>query len=480
MNSGRTRSSLLGSGTRIRAGRGGVAILGAVVLCACALGPQYQRPQIPVPSAWKNAPEDVAVSWPSPDWWRGFSSPQLDEYIGQAQRANDDIAAAVARVREADAQTQIVGARLQPAIAASAVAARQRTLASNGTRNTYTVYSPQISASYELDFWGKNRAALEAAQATLAAGRYDRATIELTVLSGVATTYFQALTLRERVEIAHRNLADAESILNGLRSEQKAGTVDALDVAQQETAVATLYASIPPLEQQFHASVNALAILLGKTPETVELAGGTLGELAQPAVVPGLPSELLARRPDVAEAEAQLIAANADIAQARAAFFPSIALTASGGFASTALSSVLNSANTVFSVAAALTQPIFQGGALEGQTAFTRARYEELLAGYHKTVLSALANVEDSLVGVQQTGEQERRQKEAVATARRAHEIAQARLNAGTINVLALLNTESALFAAEDAMAQIELSHMQALVGLFNALGGGWHEGMEQ
>jgi len=477
MDCGRTGSSRRGPDLRVVRGR--LAALGALALCACALGPQYQRPSIPAPVAWKNAPEGAQVAWPSSGWWRGFGSRELDQYIEEAQRANDDIAAAVARVREADAQTRIVGAALQPAVAATAVATRQRTRPAGGNPSTYTLYSPQISAAYELDFWGKNRAALDAAQATLAASRYDRATVELTVLSGVASTYFQALALRERVAIAHRNLADAEKVLEGLRLEQKAGTADALDVAQQETAVATLYAAIPPLEQQLRQSVDALAILIGKTPEAVELESGTLEELSQPAVEPGLPSELLARRPDVAQAEAQLIAANADIAQARAAFFPSIALTASGGFASDALAGVLSRSNAVFALGAALAQPIFEGGALEGQAAYAQARYAELLAGYHKTVVAALANVEDALVALQQTGEQARRQRQAVATARRAYEIAQAQMRAGTINVLALLNTESALFAAEDAMAQVELSRMQALVGLFNALGGGWHEAQE-
>jgi outer membrane protein, multidrug efflux system len=451
----------------------------ALALCACAVGPPYTRPEIAAPQAWRNAQPNAPAVWPSAEWWRGFESPQLDLFIAEAQRANDDIAAAVARVLEADAQTRIVGAALQPAVAATADASRERSRPGGGNLRTFSDYSAQISASYELDFWGKNRAALNAAEATLAASRYDRATVELTVVTGVASTYFQALELRERLSIAQRHLASAEAILNGLRLQQKAGIGNALDVAQQETAVATLYASIPPLEQQFRQSVHALAILIGKTPETVDVAGGTLAELAQPAVQPGLPSELLARRPDVAEAEAQLVAANADIGRARSAFFPSIELTGSTGFESPALSGLLSHGNAVYAIAAGLIQPIFQGGALEGQSALAKARYAELLADYHKTVITAFANVEDALVALRQTGEQGERQRQAAATARRAYEMAQAQLRAGTINVLTLLNTESALFAAEDAMAQVRLSHLQALIGLFNALGGGWHNAQE-
>lgn len=464
----------------VRAVHGGVLALCTLALCACTLGPQYQRPATPAPAAWRNAARRVAAAWPSSDWWRGFGSPQLDRLMREAQRANDDLAAAVARVREADAQTQIAGAGLLPAAGLTASATRARALSVDGKLNTYATYSPQISASYELDFWGRNRAALDAARATLAASRYARDTVELTIESSVASTYFQALDLRERVSIAARNLADAREILEGLRRQRAAGTVDALDVAEQETAVASLRASLPPLEQQYRQTVDALAILLGKTPEAIDLATENLEQLSQPVVEPGLPSELLARRPDVAEGEAQLVAANADIAQARAAFFPSIALTASGGFASQALSRALDPANTVFSLGAALAQPIFEGGALEGQSAYARARYAELLAAYHKSVIGALANVEDSLVAVRRTGEQLRRRVQAVAAAQRAYEMAQAQLHAGTINVLALLNAESALFSAEDAKAQATLSRMQALVSVFNALGGGWRAGREE
>ncbi|HUX25913.1 MAG TPA: efflux transporter outer membrane subunit [Burkholderiales bacterium] len=460
----------------LRAGSRRRCIVAAVALAltACSVGPQYERPVIAAPTAWRDAQAHAPAVWPATDWWRGFGSPQLDAYIAQAQRANDDIAAAVARVREADAQTRIAGSALLPAVAASAGITHERTRAASGNLSTYSLYTPEISAAYELDFWGKNRAALRAAKATLAASRYDRATVELTVVTGVASTYFLALELRDRLSIAQNNLASAEVILKGLKFEQTAGTANALDVAQQETTVATLDAAIPPLEQQLRQSVDALAILLGKAPEAIDVASGGLLGLSQPRVQPGLPSELLARRPDVARAEAQLVAANANIALARAAYFPNIQLTASSGFASAALSKVIDPANAVFSLAAGLTQPIFEGGALEAQSAYARARYAELLAAYHKTVISAFADVEDALVALQKTSDQLQRQQRAVATARRAYEIAQAQLHAGTINVLALLNTESALFTAEDAMARVKLSHLQALIGLFNALGGGW------
>ena len=193
-------------------------------------------------------------------------------------------------------------------------------------------------------------------------------------------------------------------------------------------------------------------------------------------MVAGLPSELLARRPDVAEAEEQLISANADITVARAALFPSIVLTASGGYESSALSSLVNPANRIYAVSGGLTQPIFHGGSLRGALAYSKAHYDELLASYHKTVLTALGNVESALVATRQTGDQYQREREAVAKARRAYEFAQVQMSAGTVNVLTVLNTENALFSAQDSLVQVQYTHLQALVDLFTALGGGWHE----
>jgi len=460
-----------------RCASSGIALASLLALAACTLGPRYRHPQIPPPAAWRGDEVSAQAQWPSVDWWRGFSSPQLNLLIEEAQQANDDIAAAIARVREADAQARIAGAPLLPSLSASGGAARERQLnvVTAGT-TTANDFSALLNATYELDFWGKNRAALDAARLAAAASRYDRVTIELTVMTSVASTYFQAIEAHDRLIVARDNLASAQTILKGLRLEQSVGTVTALDVAQQETTVAILNAAIPPLEQQLLQSIDALAILVGKPPEEVNVTTGTLAALAEPEVIPGLPSELLARRPDVAEAEAQLMAANADIAVARASFFPSITLTANGGYASTALSSLLNPANRVYTLSGGLTQPLFEGGALAGQYAYSKARYAELLAAYHKTVISAFSNVEDALVALQQTALQHQRQEEAVAKARRAYEITQIQFHAGTINILTVLNTETALFSAEDALVQVKYAHLAALISLFNALGGGWQK----
>src|SRR5215469_2065010 len=456
------------------------AAAAAAVLSGCNLGPYYHHPNVPPPDNWVTASAANAPEWPAGDWWHGFNSADLDSFIAQAQAANDDLHAAVARVRQADAQRRIAGAPLLPALALQTSATRARTpVTSIGNSPvqrfaTGNDFNPVLSASYELDFWGKNRAGYASAAAAAQASRYDRTTVELAVMAGVAGTYFQVLELRDRLQIATSNLENASHTLRGLKLEEQAGLITALEVAQQETVVATVNATIPPLRQQLRQSLDALAILVGSTPEAVDVLHGSLDELGQPAVRPGLPSDLLTRRPDVAEAEAQLMAANANIQAARAAFLPSISLTAGGGYESAALAGLLTPADRVWSIGAGLTQPIFQGGALVGQYQLAEGRYQELLADYHKAVISALANVEDALIAVQQSADLVERQQHATDTAQRAYQYAQAQMRAGTINVLTMLITETALFNARDALAQAKFAHLQALVSLYQALGGGW------
>jgi outer membrane protein, multidrug efflux system len=452
----------------------GTAVAAAAVLSGCNLGPYYHHPNVPPPDSWITASDASAPEWPPRDWWHGFNSADLDSFITQAQSANDDLRAAVARVRQADAQRRIAGAPLLPAVSAQATAERIRASQSGIGYVTGNTFSPLLSASYELDFWGKNRAGYASAAAAAKASGYDRTTVELGVMAGVAGTYFQVLELRDRLAIANANLENATHTLRGLKLEETAGLVTGLDVAQQETVVATVNATIPPLHEQLRQSLDALAILVGSTPEAVDVLHGGLDDVGQPEVRPGLPSELLTRRPDVAEAEAQLMAANANIQVARAAFLPSISLTAGGGYESAALAGLLTPATRVWSLGAGLTQPIFQGGALVGQYQLAEGRYQELIADYHKAVISALANVEDALIAVQQSADLVARQQHAADTAQRAYQFAQTQMRAGTINVLIMLNTETALFSARDALAQAKFAHLLALVSLYQALGGGW------
>jgi outer membrane protein, multidrug efflux system len=243
--------------------------------------------------------------------------------------------------------------------------------------------------------------------------------------------------------------------------------------------VNSLRATIPPLRQQLSETLDALAILEGENPENIKLGPGTLLDLAMPGVAPGLPVALLERRPDVAEAEANLISANADIRVARAEFFPSVTLTGAGGMTTVGLAA-FSPPTAVSALAAAVTAPIFEGGRLRGQLEYSKARYTELLDDYRQSIISALGNVEDGLAGVHQTREQLTDEAATVASARQSYQIAVALFQGGTGDMLNVLTAESALFTAEDTLVQVRLSHAQALVSLFQALGGGWKGGSVQ
>ncbi|MGH8202357.1 MAG: efflux transporter outer membrane subunit [Steroidobacteraceae bacterium] len=454
----------------------------ALVLGGCSLGPAYHRPDIPPPPQW-NTPTTATApqGWPSAAWWSGFHSAELTHLMLSGRAANDDLAAAVARVREADAQVGISSAPLLPSLDATGSGSRQREISTTGgSALLFNEFAAGLNATYELDFWGENRAIRSAALAAADASRYDRETVELTVMSDIADTYFSVLALRDRVRIARANLASGKETLQGLKTDEDAGTSTALDVAQQDTVVATVAATIPPLVEQERQQLDALAILTGQTPQAFQVGVTSLTGVSAPVVGAGVPSQLLARRPDVANAEAQLIAANANIRAARAAFFPTIDLTAAGGYESRQLSTLLEPGSRVFSLSAGITQPIFHGGSVLGEYRLSKARYEELLADYHKAVISAFGNVEDSLAAVNDTGEQLQREQVATDKARGAYQMAQDQFHAGVVNILTVLGTETSLFSAEDALAQAQLAHLTALVGLYNALGGGWSSAQEQ
>ena len=467
-------------GPAARSGRllGSVALIAA--LAGCDIGPDYVHPATEAPKGWTTPAEKPAVVWPSANWWEEFASPELNQLMAQAEAANFDLAAAAARIVQADAQARIAGAPLLPAITGAASVTQQQTgptVTSLGTGNPrYYSSTATASASYEIDFWGKNRAGLDSAEATALSSRFDREVVALSVVGGVASTYFQILALRDRIEVLRTNIDRSESVLSALRTENDVGAGSALDVAQQETTVAGLKAQEPPLRQQLQQNIDALAILLGKPPQLVQIGGKTLEGLAEPEVTPGIPSELLTRRPDVASAEAQLIAANANVKAARAAMLPSIQLTAEGGVISTALNTAFGPGGILYALTAGVTQPIFEAGKLSGQVDVNKGRYVELEQDYRKAVVSAFGDVEDSLVSVQQTALQVKLLQDEVDKAHHAYDIALQQLKVGTANLLTVLTIENTLFPAQDALVQAKVAHVQAIVGLYKALGGGWHQ----
>ncbi|HEY0567859.1 MAG TPA: efflux transporter outer membrane subunit [Xanthobacteraceae bacterium] len=451
----------------------------------CVLTQDLPDPALDIPDGYKAARLTNRDGPPTLDWWRGFRSSELTGLMEEAQRVNLDIAAAVARFIQADAQARIAGAALLPNVNGNGQETYSRTSGAsasgltNGGREVVN-YSASLSASYELDFWGKNRDAAQAAEETAIANRFDRDVVALTTLTSVANAYFQVLASQDRIRVAERNIASATRILTAIKERFKAGTGTDLDVAQQESVLGNQKALVPPLRQTLAQNINALATLVSRPPESVHFSGGSLSRITPPRVTPGLPSELLTQRPDIRRQEAQLASATANVGNARAQFFPSIQLTGQGGYQSSALASLFQPHAAFFNVVGSLTQPIFDGGRILGNFEFTRARQEELLQAYRKTVVSAFADVDNALVSVRETTVRLRLQREVVASSQRAFQLAEQQLRAGTADIVTVLNTQLTLFQAEDSLSQAQLARLLAIVSLFQALGGGWEPRMER
>ena len=414
-------------------------------------------------------PAIAEAALPPLDWWRGFRSRELSEIIEEARAANLDIAAAVARIVQADAQARIAGSALLPVVDLDGNATR-----SHAAETNTKVVRASLTASYEIDFWGKNRAALRAAEQAAVASRYDREVIGLSTVAAAANAYFQVLAAQDRLQVNRENVASASRVLNLIQQRLNAGTASALDTAQQESIVNSQRAAIPPLEQTLKQNRNALAVLMARSPESVGVRGGSLRSIAYPRVTPGLPSELLTQRPDIREAEAQLAAANANVENARAQMLPSITLTGEGGYQSAVLRTLLRPESALFSFGAGLTQPIFDGLRLQGNLDLQKGRQDELLQNYRKAVISGFADVENALDAIRQTALRERLQGEVVTSSRRAFDIAEQRLREGTVDLVTVLQTQQTLYQAQDTLAQARLAHVQAIVSLYQALGGGW------
>jgi NodT family efflux transporter outer membrane factor (OMF) lipoprotein len=445
-----------------------------LALAGCNLGPVYERPALEIPAAFRATQASAEEAWPAPGWWHGFGSAELDGLIADAQMHNQDLAAAAARIVQADAQVSISGSPLLPSVNANASRSYQRNgaPATRGTDVRQT--TANFSASYQVDFWGQNRALYQAAKASALASRFDQETVALTVVTSVATTYFQALGASDRLAVAEHNLASAQQTLQVFRVRTEVGTATALDVAQQEALVAGVAAEIPALRSLRDQNVIGLGILVGHPPEAITVTGTTLASLPVPLVAAGLPSGLLARRPDVANAEATLVAENGNVRSARAAFYPQITLTAQGGIESIALGTLFNPGSVLLAAAANATQTIFDNGLKQGNYDLAKGRFAELVADYRQAVLQAFTDVDTALVTVRYAAEQEKLERQAVTIAQRAADIARAQLGAGTVDITTVLNTQNTLFSDQDQLAQVRLSYFQAVINLYKALGGGW------
>lgn len=445
-------------------------------LSGCILGTEHPDPNLRMPAAYREGPKkspDAAV--PALDWWRGFRSKELTQLAEEAQLSNLDIAVAVTQIIQADAQVGVAGAPLLPTLTGTASAQRIREAATATSRSvTFSEFNVGLTASYMLDFWGKNRAALFAAENSAIASRYNREVVTLTTVVTVANTYFQVLAAQDQLRVARNNLSASTRILTLIQKELAGGTVSQLDVSQQAALVATVRASIPPLEVTLKQNMAALAVLVARAPADFNVKGGSLSKIAVPRITPGLPSELLCQRPDIRQAEAQLAASNFSVESARAAFLPQIQLTGTTGFQSTALSSLFAPGSWYYTLVASLAQPILDGNLLKSQLQQARGVQLQNLQAYRKAVLSAFADVENALVALEQTTIQLRLQKDVVSSSRKAFNIAEAQLRGGTVSLINVLQTQQTLFTAESNLVQVRLNQMLAATSLFQALGGGW------
>ena len=458
---------------------GGLAA--AALLSGCLLGPERTDPAVDVPPKYLAGSTKPNAALPAPDWWNSFRSRELTSLVTTAQAMNFDIAAAVARIQQADAQTRVAGAALLPTGSATATAQRSRAsqalgsgITGGGIGSERVTYSAVLNASYEIDFWGKNQAGLLSAQESALASRFDRDVVALSTVATVVNTYFQILGAQDRLRIARDSLRTATGVLDVIQQRVNVGTASDLDLSQQQTIVAQLRAAVPPLQQTVDQNIATLAVLLGEPPERTVVRGGSMFRVAIPRVTPGLPSELLLQRPDIGEAEALLAAQDANVYNARAQLFPSIALTAQGGFQSAALATLFTPQAALYTVAANATQPVFDAIRLAALLDMAKGRQIELLQNYRKAVVNAFADVERALVAVRELALEEKSLNDAVVAARRAYQLSESQLRAGTVDITTVLNTQRTLFGAEDAVSQVRLLRLQAIVSLYQALGGGW------
>ena len=448
------------------------------ILLACGCATESLPPPSPIaPTAFEYGTAAAGAAWPAQDWYRGFGSDELDDFVDLAVRDNTDLTVARERVAQADARAREAGAALLPKVGVDANATYLSGHSQQGSGHELDWFA-MLSASYEVDFWGKNRASANAARLQASASRAERDTVALTLLGGVAGEYFQVLALRERLAIARANRDAAQKILAAIQARYDAGVASPTELASQKAALYAAQIVISDLEQLEMEARATLALLLGCNPENLEVRAENLDSLREPIVAAGLPSELLTRRPDVVMAEANLHAAHANLAAARAAMFPNLALTAAAGVQNPALPATVLTIPGVgpsYSAIAGLTQPIFDHGRLAAQRDEALAKEQELLATYRAAIIASLVDVEKALSAVQHLDAVREFQRGSVAESQRAFEGAQLRYQRGSGDFLTLLESQRTVYAARDQFAQYRLARLQALVALCKALGGGWN-----
>jgi outer membrane protein, multidrug efflux system len=461
-------------------------IAAVALLAGCALGPDYHRPSVDVPAQYRDvAPTTTTAagstaSMGDSGWWDVYSDADLQALLATALKNNYDVKIAVARIDQARAQLGSTRLNYLPQVSVDASAARAKSsnyARTPGAPRINNEAQVQILASYQLDLWGQLRRVNEAARANLLASQYAKRAVSVTLVATVANAYFELISLDSQLEITRRTVISREKFLELTQAQHERGYVTGLDVATAEANLAAARAAMPDLERQIAQTEDLISVLLGSNPGPVTRAhyGEAVPE-APPRPPPGLPAQLLERRPDVTQAEQGLVAANAEIGVAKAALFPNIALTGSGGSLSVPFSHLFTAPAAEWSAGVGLIQPLLSVRSNLYQVQLADARKREALYQYQKTVQGAFQDVADALVAYEKFGEQERQQASQVDALRRARAIALGRYRTGYASYFDVIQADRDLFTAELALAQAYANDLSALVHLYSALGGGWQE----
>jgi multidrug efflux system outer membrane protein len=459
-----------------------LGILAVLVLEAgCMMGPKYKRPTVDVPQEYRApAPQQAAQasSLGNEEWWQVYQDPVLTQLIHTAIAQNYDVRIAAARVLEAQAQVGITRANQLPSASVGADIFSQQNAKVSNLFPAYQVNGGELNLSviWNLDFWGKYRRQTEAARAQLLASEWGQRAVLSSLVANVATAYFQLRALDSELEISQRTLGSRQQSLQLTQTLESHGGASGLDVSQAEQLVYTASETIPDLERQIQQQENLLSVLLGENPQSIS-RGLALTEQPVPQNVPaGLPSELLERRPDVRQVEENMVAANAQIGVAKASFFPALSLTGTGGLESNALNHFISQPSEMWSAAAGVTQPVFQGGALRSGLRLARANWQEAMLSYKQTVQNALEQVSNSLVASRKNREFREQQELLTQAAQQTDRLSEVLYKNGGASYLQVLTSETNYFSAELNLVQAQLNERLALVQLYQSLGGGWQQ----
>jgi outer membrane protein, multidrug efflux system len=445
----------------------------ALMASGCMVGPDYVRPPVDAPAAWRLNEQDARYL-ANTAWWEQFGDPVLNDLVATALRENKDLLIASARVDEFAGKYGFVRSGLFPQVGAGYEASRQRNIPSGAVDpSTYNSYSAVLNASWEIDIWGRIRRQTEAANAQLLASEEGRQGVILSLVGSVAGAYVNLRNLDRQLEIAKATAKSRGESYELFKLRFEGGVISVLELSQNKSQYEEALATIPPLEKAIAQQENGLSVLLGRNPGPI-VRGKDIDQLALPVIPAGLPSELLERRPDIRRAEQDLIAANALIGAARAAYFPTISLTGLFGYASPSFSNLFNSQNKVWQYSAPITMPIFTAGAIAGQVQAAEAVQQQALFGYQKAIQEAFREVDDSLINQDRTREQLLAQRRQVEALQQYASIARLRYDNGYTSFIEVLDAERSLFNVQLQYTQTHQVQLQAMINLYLAMGGGW------